>query len=144
GPRGRLAGGERLPRDLDHVFRTLREPAPDLERAVRDRAAHLPGQLGPDLVGAFDHPRHHAAADGRPFRERHLLPRRLPGDGAVERPLDGVARRRRVLGVDRAVDRAEDALHGGTAHSGVTYAAVMPPSTRNSVPVTNDDSVEAR
>src|SRR5207237_307094 len=72
--------------------------------------------------------------------------------GPVDLGLQDLARRgcdRRAVvpddvGVDRPVGRSGRELLEGQHHSGVTYAAVRAPSTRNVAPETYDDSSEAR
>ena len=54
---GQCGGGDR-----HHVSRPFLEAAANLERAVRDRAAHLPCELLGDRVRAMDHPRNHVLA----------------------------------------------------------------------------------
>ena len=97
---------ERFLGDAGHIAGAFLQPA--LLGAVADRPAHLPGELGDDVVvhrnKRVEHGERlfHAVGDG------HLRPLRLRGAGAGNR---GVERRigdQRPLGVDRAVDGGDD------------------------------------
>ena len=68
--------GQRRLGDVDHVARAFLEPAPDLERALRDGPANLPAQLGADVVGPIHHPRGHPPANRRPLGQGHAFPSR--------------------------------------------------------------------
>ena len=86
---------------------------------------------------------------GDAYRTVHILDARLGHAG------DDLARGG-VVDLHRAPFRAWNALsideqsfegdfgHGITSYRGVTYAAVMPPSTMKAVPVTKEDSSDAR
>ncbi len=107
--------GQHPRRDIDHVAGALLEAA-HLARPVADRPSHLPGEQ-------FRHARrvgHHRIGEGghrcgsarRPARP----PVALRGAGALQRGEHGLVIGERTLGIDRAVDRRDDAqscVHGG-------------------------------
>jgi hypothetical protein len=84
---------------------------------VGHRAAHLPGQLASDGIGAIDHPGHQTPDHLRPLAERHLPPRPLSRDGAIEHGVDLCRRRQVALGHHRAVYRADRLLDVGVTPS---------------------------
>ena len=92
----------------------------------------------------------------RLVRRAHLLAPVVPGDPLADEPALQVGERDEH-GVDRArcrsppssssavsIPRTRHAAHGSLSYSGVTYAAVMPPSTTSDAPVMNDASSDAR
>ena len=96
----------------------LLEAAGDLTRRLRDGPAHLPAQLGAELVGPVDHPRHERLEQGDPLGQRHRPPRPLGGDGAVEDGVDGGLVGQLALDVDGAVDRRDRLLQRHRHESG--------------------------
>ena len=83
----RLEIGERPRRGGDHVARPLLEAA-HLARRVADRAAHLPGDLGRDLVPSCDERVDEGAHQRRALLDGAPAPSGLCPAGALERAGD--------------------------------------------------------
>src|SRR6185437_4769026 len=137
--------------DVNHVQGPLLKTVPNLHRAVTNRAPHLPGKLGSKLDGAFNKQGHSSPADRSTLGDRDQLPLLLRFFCSCQCGFNFLVRCQRTFYIDGAIDRADcpdsREIAGGVLrhdHSGVTYAAAMPPSTRNSVPVTKEDSSDAR
>ena len=106
---------QRAFRDADHVAGAFLEPAANLQRALRERPAHLPRQLGRELVGTRDHRLHGAPAYRGPLIDRNVFPASLSTGGPVEHSIDVGGRRQLELRIDGAVNGA-DCLLAFPAH----------------------------
>jgi hypothetical protein len=97
-----------------HMQSTFVEPALELARALADRAAHLPAELGGQFVGMLDAPLRHALADRGALGDGDLLPGFLGLDRLFHHTFDLLAGCEPAPRVHRAVDRGNRALdfHG--------------------------------
>ena len=101
--------GERFGRYRDHVAGTFFEAA-QFASAVANRAAHLPGQFGHDLLAHRHHRIDRRSANGGAFRQRYAFPSGLRLAGGIQRALDVGRLGAVALRVNPAVDR-RDQLH---------------------------------
>ena len=103
--------GERRRGDSGHVFAALLKTAPQLERRMRDGAAHLRRELGTQFVRTRDTPLDGARADCRALGDGHFAPTTLRLHGARERRFDLGIGGERTLDDDRPVDRRHRSEH---------------------------------
>ena len=111
--------GERLGRDAEHIAGALLEAA-DLAGRVANGPAHLPADLGGDLLCLGDEGVDRLAEHRAALLDRPRAPRDLGGAGGVERAVDARGGVERPLHVDPAVDGA----HGLECLTGAHAAAV--------------------
>ena len=98
--------GQRLIGHGDHVAGALFEPA-HLVRRVADRPAHLPGELGGDLVPSGNERVDGPAQGGRALRDRNPAPLRLGSSGPLQRGGDLAIACQRPLDIRPAVNRRD-------------------------------------